>query len=253
VDNGSKGNDADIIEDKYRDFIKVIRNDRNYGFAEGNNTAIRWLQENSRADYYLLLNNDTVAAPDFLTALVETAESDSAIGIVGPKILYLDPRGGKNIIWSAGGRIRRWSPHIYQHIGLKEEDRSQFQTISEVDWVTGAAMMLKRGVVDKLSLLDSGYFFGKEDIEYCLRARRCGYKVAYAPESVIWHKVGASRKRMGYRSVLLSFSHHFRLIRRNFSAAVFLYQMLMLPVIVCQRAAACLSGYRADRDSTGAP
>jgi hypothetical protein len=244
VDNGSKGNDADILENKYRDYIRVIRNDENYGFAEGNNIAIRWLLENSKSDYYLLLNNDTVVAPDFLHELVRIAENDDGIGIVGPKIRYYDFNGKTNVIWSAGGKICRWSPQIYKDIGLKEEDLSQYQAVSEVAWVSGAALMLNCRIIDELSLFDSEYFFGHEDVDYCLRARRCGFKVVYVPNSIVWHKVGSSRKRIGYKPVLRPLLLYYRLIKHNFSLAIYIYQVCMLPVILCQRATAYLIKYR---------
>lgn len=243
VDNGSIGNDADVLEDRHGGYIRLIRNDKNYGFAEGNNIALRWLLDNSKSVYYLLLNNDTVVAPDFLNELVRVAESDDRIGIVGPKQYRYGFSGKTNVILSAGGRISPWNPHIYTLIGRQEEDASQYQTVTEVAWVSGSALMLKRRIIDGLSLLDSGYFFGKEDIEYCLRARRHGFKVVYVPDSKIWHKGGSSRKRIRYRILLLSPLLHLRLIKRNFSKAVLIYQIFMLPVILFQRAIACLIRY----------
>ena len=153
VDNGSKGNDAQMLQERFGDYIHLIQNDRNYGFAEGNNIGIRYALDNSAPDYLLLLNNDTVAAPDFLTELIKTAETDANIGIVGPKIYYYDLVGKDNVIWSAGGKISWWHLNVFYHIGLRDGDLPKYQSIASVDWLTGSAMMFKRQIIENLSLL----------------------------------------------------------------------------------------------------
>ena len=88
VDNGSKGNDAEILREKFKGYIHIIENDKNYGFPEGCNIGMRYALKNSAPDYILLLNNDTTVAPDFLAEMVKIAESDPLIGIAGPKIYF---------------------------------------------------------------------------------------------------------------------------------------------------------------------
>ena len=102
VDNGSEGNDAQMLQERFGDYIHIIRNDKNYGFAGGANIGMRYVLNNSAADYVLLLNNDTVVDPEFLTELVKVAEADPAIGITGGKIYYYDNPGQLQFVW---GRI----------------------------------------------------------------------------------------------------------------------------------------------------
>src|SRR4030042_2187559 len=102
VDNGSKGNDARVLREKFGDYIHLIENDRNYGYAKGVNIGIRYALANSASEYILLLNNDTVVAPDFLNQLVKLAESDSSVGIVGPKTYYY---GSSSRLESIGARL----------------------------------------------------------------------------------------------------------------------------------------------------
>ena len=90
VDNGSRGNDAEVLQEKFGDYISLIRNDKNYGYTGGNNIGIRHALNNSSPDYFLILNNDVAVAPDFLTEMVKVADNDAAIGIVGPKVYYYD-------------------------------------------------------------------------------------------------------------------------------------------------------------------
>ena len=239
VDNASSGDDVKVLKEKYGDCIRIIANDNNYGFAEGNNVGIRYGLNNSNPAYFLLLNNDTVVAPDFLDELIKVAESDSEIGIVGPKLYYYDFEGRKDVIWAAGGRIMRWRRWIYQGIGWNDDDLPKYQDVKEVDWISGAAMMLKRSVIDKIACLDSHYFFGDEDVDYCLKARRHGFKVVYVPAARVWHKVGISRIKLGNiknrtEPNFVNLYSYYRLIRKNFPLPVYLYHLLLLPVILLQ-------------------
>jgi len=245
VDNGSEGNDAQVLREKFGDYIHLIQNDRNYGFAEGNNIGMRYAI-NSGTQYMLLLNNDTVVDTDFLTELVKNAEVDAMIGIVGPKIYYYDFEGKDDIIWSAGGKIHWWRLQVYHHIGLNDNDLPKYQNTISVDWVTGAAMMIKSSTIEQLSFLNSRYFFGMEDVEYCIKARKRDYGVVYVPSARIWHKVSASAKR--YNPTLADPSPYYHLVRQNFSRPVYVYQLLLLPVRLFRWAVLYLIKYR-DREA----
>jgi hypothetical protein len=239
VDNGSEGQDVRVLRDKLGDYIHVIENDRNYGFAEGNNIGIRYAASRLKPEYFLLLNNDTVVAQDFLDELVKVAESEAEIGIVGPKIYYYDFGGRKDVIWFAGGKIAKWRRWIYHGIGWNDDDLPQYQDISNVDWVSGAAMMLKRSVIERISYLDSHYFFGDEDVDYCLRARRHGFKIVYAPTARVWHKVGMSRwqaeaAKNRLEPSFVNLYSYYRLIRKNFYFPVYVYHLGLLPPILFQ-------------------
>ena len=239
VDNASEGEDVQVLQDKFSDYIHIIENDKNYGFAEGNNVGMRSALNSYHPAYLLLLNNDTVVAPDFLNELVKVAETKVEIGIVGPKIYYYDFQGRKDVIWSAGGIILKWRRWIYQGVGWNDNDLPQYQDIATVDWVSGAAMMFKSSVIEELSSLDPHYFFGDEDVDYCLKARKHGFKVVYVPAAKVWHKVGISRtkaevsKYKGEPNFVNIYSYY-RLIRRNFSPLVYIYHLLLLPFILFQ-------------------
>lgn len=246
VDNGSEGDDVRILREKFGDYIHIVQNDKNYGFAEGNNIGMRYALTNLHPDYMLLLNNDTVVAPDFLGELVRAGESTPEIAILGPKIYYYDFRGRNNVIWCAGGKIWWWHPWVYQVIGMNADDLPQYQTITNVDWIPGTAMMLKSYVIEELSFLNSQYFFGHEDVEYCIRARKHGFKTLYVPGARIWHKVGMSRKK--YDPCFADISQYHQLIKENFSVLVYIYQFLLLPVLLFKWGISYLTKYR-DRET----
>ena len=239
VDNGSEGEDVRVLGEKFGYYIHIIENDRNYGFAEGNNIGMRYAINSYAPDYLLLLNNDTVVAPDFLDELVKVVDSDSKIGIASPKIYYYEFKSRNDVIWFAGGRIKWWRRWVYPHIGWRENDQRQYQKMAAVDWASGAAMLLKSSVVEKLSLLNSGYFFGNEDVEYCIKARKNGFKIVYVPTAKVWHKIGMTREKLGApkgkdEPDFVSLYPYYRFIRRNFSPLVYVYHVLLLPTTLFQ-------------------
>ncbi len=243
VDNSSEGNDAQVLKEKFGNYIHVIQNDKNYGFAGGVNIGIHYVLENTQPDHFLLLNNDAVVDPRFLDELVRIAETDERIGIVGPKIYYYNYQGKNNVIWFAGGKIQSWHPwRICHHIGKNDDDLLKYQSVANVDWITGAALMFKSCLIDKLGLLNSSYFLYKEDVEYCLKARRHGFKIVYVPSAKVWHKVGASTKK--YNPTLADPSPYYLLIRQNFSQIIYVYHLLALPLLLLHWAFIYLIKYR---------
>ena len=138
VDNGSEGNDVKILQARFGGYIHIIKNDNNYGFAKGNNIGMRYALQRE-AEYILLLNNDTTVAPDFLSELVNVAESDPKSGLLGPKVyFYYEP----DVIWFAGGRISLLSRTSNR--GYKQVDKGQFDRVDLVDFISGSCMLIKR-------------------------------------------------------------------------------------------------------------
>ena len=183
VDNGSKGNDVEVLRERFGDFIHIVENDKNYGFAEGNNIGMRYALERG-TDYILLLNNDTVVDPGFLAELVKFTQSDDRMGVVGPKIYFYDE---PDKISFAGGKLSLLKGSS-STIGINEIDAGQWDEVREVDYVDGACFLIKREVIEKVGMFDPRYFVYWEDNDLCFRARKAGYKMFYVPEAKIWHK-----------------------------------------------------------------
>lgn len=190
VDNGSTDNSVSAIKLAHPG-IEVLETHKNLGFAGGNNEGIGLALRNG-ADYVLLLNNDTVVDPKFLTRLVDAAESSPDIGIVGPKIYYFkEPKR----IWFAGGKINYWSGNT-SHIGELEDDEGQYDEARDTDFITGCTMLIKRKVIDSIGLLNDRLFLYYEDSDFCARAHRHGYRIIFVPSSVIWHKVSSTASKI---------------------------------------------------------
>lgn len=176
VDNASTDNSLQMSR-IYSNFIRVVRNPRNYGFARGCNEGIK----RSQGSIVVLLNVDTCVRPGWLEELVYAMVQDPTIGVAGSKLLFLN---GKTI-QHAGGMIA--ANCLSQHIGYGEPDNGQYQVPREVGYVTGASIAIRRELLDAVGLLDEGFTLYYDDLDLALSARRHGYKVVYIPSSVVLH------------------------------------------------------------------
>ena len=180
VDNASNDDSVEATRARYGDAVEILVTPENLGFAGGNNAGIEHALARG-ADYVLLLNNDTLVAPDLIDHLLAPFALDAATGVTDPMIYYAEPR---DQIWFAGGEI---SPArgIARHIGIRERDRGQYDAPRDVDYVTGCALMTSRVLIDRIGSLDPGYRAYFEDADFCTRARRAGYSLP-STSSVIW-------------------------------------------------------------------
>jgi GT2 family glycosyltransferase len=187
------GKEKEIIDWSSNKKMIFIKNEKNYGFAEGNNIGMRYALKAWNPDYVLLLNNDTVVDREFLRELVKVGEGDERIGIVGPMILsYYN----ENLILSAGLEIRRIT-HTTKMIGLgRKRDDTKYNIGKEVDYVSGCALLIKTEVIKSIGLMDYRYFVYVEEKDWCTRARLSGYSCVYVPQSRIWHKVSISANQI---------------------------------------------------------
>ena len=188
VDNASEDNSVEAIRRKHPS-VRILANARNLGFTGGNNVGIRLALENG-ADYVWLLNNDTIVDRNALSSLLEVAESDPAIGILGGKIYYYSER---NVLSFAGATID-WGNGRSPHIGRGESDRGQYDTVRDMDRVSGCSMLVRRHVCESVGMLDDDFFLYAEDVDWCVRARIAGYRCVYVPASMVFHKEAASVK-----------------------------------------------------------
>lgn len=187
VDNGSTDGSVGVMRQRFP-AVPIVDPDVNLGYTGGNNLGLHWALAQDVA-YVLLLNNDTEVAPDMLRHLVRAAEDDPSAGMLGPTIYYY---ARPNVVWSAGGSID-WQRGTTQMIGLGEPDGGQFgQRPRYVDFVTGCALLVRRETLTTCGFLDDRFFAYYEDAEWCMRARRHGFRVVHVPTAHVWHKVDPS-------------------------------------------------------------
>jgi len=169
----------------------IIKNEKNYGFAEGNNIAIRFILAARLHKYILILNNDTVVDKFLLENLVLQAESEKTIGFVCPKTYFYNYNSRTDVICFSGGRIDIWRGNSYP-IGFQEIDRGQHEKITNVDYVEGSCFLAKNEVFEKIGCFDKYFFTYWEETDLCLKARNAGYFLVYMPGARLWHKGAAS-------------------------------------------------------------
>ncbi len=184
VDNGST--DGTIAYLESLPWITLIRNDRNLGFVKGNNIGIG---ASDPASDLVLLNNDMIITqPDWLKQVRRLAESDPDIGIIGVRLL-----DGKGTFLHAG-TFMPLATFWGQHIGNNEKNINQFNQTREVESVVAACMYIRRELVEKIGMLDEAFFSYFEDTDFCLRARKAGFKVVCAGGPLLVHFENTSTK-----------------------------------------------------------
>ena len=188
VDNGSQTDEAGALEGEFGDFIRVIRNPKNVGFAGGANTGIRYALEHG-ADYVLLLNNDVTVDPVFLSALVSAAEGYPDVAAVCPKAYF---RERPDVIYSTGGSVNLWAG-IARQVGRGQQDRGQFERPAARDYADGLCLLAPASAFRTVGLLDEDYFAYWEETDWCFRARRRGLRCYYVPQAKVWHRAARSQ------------------------------------------------------------
>jgi GT2 family glycosyltransferase len=194
--NKSKGY-PDLSSDKK---LILINNDKNYGFAEGNNIGIRYSLKTLFPQYVLLLNNDTVVEKHFLTEMVKTGENDNEIAVIGSKTYYYNFNGRDDILWSVGGTVDLSRYPGYHDIVINDKQLPIKTSKIDVDWISGAVMLIKTEMLPS-KLLNSEFFFGCEDVDLCIEMKNKGFKMVTNLKAIVWHKAGASKSKVKFRGI----------------------------------------------------
>jgi GT2 family glycosyltransferase len=193
VDNGST-EDPSIIRQKYPE-VNLIISPHNLGFAGGNNLGIKA----AVGDYLFFVNNDTELTPHIIEMLLERFEKDSDIGMVSPKIKFYDHR---EIIQYAG--YSEVNPYTARNhtIGKYEKDEGQYDLARVTPYGHGAAMMVRRDVINKVGYMPENFFLYYEELDWCEQIKNAGYKIYYEPRGVVYHKESTS---IGNESILKTY------------------------------------------------
>ena len=227
VDNASTNDEASIIQEKYPQVI-VIRSDKNLGFAGGNNLGIK----EAKGKYIFLINNDTLFKDFNVQVLINRLESSPKIGVVCPKIRF---SWDNHPIQYTGYTPLSKITIRNQAIGSGEEDWGQYDTPHPTPYAHGAAMMLKREVIDKVGLMPECYFLYYEEIDWSMMITSAGYEIWYEPVCTIYHK---ESQATGQNSPLRTFyitRNRLLLVKRNWKGSTKYLSYLYLICIVATR------------------
>jgi GT2 family glycosyltransferase len=209
VDNGSTDDSVARIRAAWP-AVELLELGGNLGYAEGNNVGIRHALDH-RAEYVFVLNNDTLVSSDVMTRLVEVMETDSRIGMAGPKVYCTDPA---DRIFAEGSLVL-WNRGLIKHRGMLQGDTPGRTAVESVDFLVGCGMLVRRALIEEVGLLDPQYYLNYEDVEWSVRARRSGFRVLYVPKAVIWHKVSATLGRASAANTYYMTRNALRFFWRN--------------------------------------
>ena len=191
IDNQSTDCTVEMVEKEYPS-VRLLVNPANLDFAAGINLGVQFSLARG-ADFVFIVNNDVLVEPSLLTHLVAAMEAD--VGAASPLIYYSD---APQRIWSAG-----FSKHpllLEMRGGARGRiDPGLWQTPVEVDYLLGCAMLLNSAMLREVGLFDERYFFYYEDLDFCLRVRRYGYRLVTVPQARMWHK-GAGSAGSAFRA-----------------------------------------------------
>jgi len=210
VDNGSTDQTVSMVRSQFPE-VHIIQNNRNLGYAAGNNVGLKYAL-NKEADYVFLLNNDTVLTPHALSALVTDLKNNQDAAAAAPKSLYYD---GSDRIYFAGGIISNDGMTI--HVGIGRKDGPEFGNSKDTEWLTGCAILFRSNALREVGLFEPRFFLMFEDTDWCLRARRLGFRLRLVAESRIYHKVSRSFGKVWSPSYLYYYTRNsFLWIERSF-------------------------------------
>lgn len=197
VDNHSEDGSADTIDQwlKERDvdgMVRLLRSASNLGFSAGNNQGIRA----QCARFYLLLNSDTLVRPGAITTLLDTAERFPEAGLFCPRLEWPDGKGQESCFrfhTPYSELISASKTEIFERILPSYVIAMPVQeTIAHPQWTSFACVLIRNEVIEQVGLLDDGYFMYFEDVEYCYRSRKAGWRIVHNPVARIVHLRGGS-------------------------------------------------------------
>ena len=211
-DNASSDNSVSFIKENYPQ-IRVICNEKNYGFAGGYNKVLEQLE----SDYFILLNSDVEVHPDWINPVIQLMESDKQIAAAQPKILSYKHKERFEYAGAAGGYLDIFGypfcrGRIFDYVEL---DNGQYNDVKEIFWASGAALFVKRDRWIQVEGLDEDFFAHMEEIDLCWRLKNIGFKIMYCPDSVVYHVGGGSLDAGNPFKTYLNFRNNLILIQKN--------------------------------------
>lgn len=228
VDNNSKDGSVEYVKNNFLK-TKIVENKENLGFAKANNIGY----EESAGDYVLFLNNDTKVTKNFLSELVKVLESDKKIAGAQSKILLMDDPTKLDSV----GAFLTNTGFLY-HYGIAKKDSPKYYKQIDIYSAKGACMIFKREVLEKIKvdgeIFDSRYFAYFEETDMCHRVWLAGYKIVFAPKSVIYHKMGGTSAKLDNSFVQYhSFKNRINSYIKNLDASTLL-KILPSHLLICE-------------------
>lgn len=212
ADNGSTDGSVSFLQKQFPQ-IKLMRFNKNYGFAKGYNKALGQVQ----ADYYAIINSDIEVQPGWLSPIINLLEQDKLNAACQPKLLSYRNKNVFEYAGGAGGWLDNFGyPFARGRVfDVCEEDKGQYDTTERIFWVTGAAMVIRRNVFHEMKGFDEYFFAHQEEIDLCWRMQLAGNKLYCCPSSVVYHVGGGTLPRGNSLKTFLNFRNNQIMLYKN--------------------------------------
>lgn len=214
ADNGSTDNSIAMLKEKFPS-VRLIQLDKNYGFAEGYNQAIKQIDN----EYTVLLNSDVEVTPGWLEAPLSALEADPTIAAAQPKIRAQRHKDYFEYAGAAGGYMDIYGYPFCRGrvLHVVEKDNGQYDTTADLLWATGACLFIRTAIYKEVDGLDADFFAHQEEIDMCWRLRSRGYRLVCTPSSVVYHVGGATLQVESPRKTFLNFRNNLLMLYKNLS------------------------------------
>lgn len=213
ADNGSGDDSVEWVARSFPE-VKIIKLDKNYGFAEGYNRAIDMVDY----EYVTLLNSDVEVTPGWWKPILRFMESNPDVGAVQPKILSYKDKSRFEYAGAAGGYLDNLGyPYCRGRLfDSVAEDKGQYDgEPADVTWASGACLTVRTRLYKELGGLDARFFAHMEEIDLCCRMLGAGYRVCAISDSAVYHVGGASLKQGNPKKTYLNFRNNLLLLHKN--------------------------------------
>ena len=212
ADNASTDDSVGVLTSLFPT-VRLIRLERNWGFADGYNKAL----EQVDAEYSILLNSDVEVTEGWIAPMIAALDADSNVVACQPKILDYKRKTHFEYAGAAGGFIDRYGyPYCRGRIfDTLEEDNGQYDTVCEISWATGAALMVRTAEYRAAGGLDGRFFAHMEEIDLCWRLRARGRRILCVPQSAVYHVGGATLSKSNPKKTYLNFRNNLLMLYKN--------------------------------------
>ena len=212
VDNGSADGSVEAVAHQYP-VVQLMANGRNEGFAKANNAAIRRMQ----GRYAVLLNSDTLLKPGAIDGLFAFMETHPDVGMCGPQLLYGDgsKQTSTGVFPDILSELTSKSLARLFSSARRNASRPSFGGPAPVDFIIGACMFVRKSAIDDAGMLDDEYFFFYEEIDWCFRMNKKGWRVYHVPGIEIYHFGGQSTKNVNLNARVESWRSRYLFFRKS--------------------------------------
>jgi len=231
IDNASEDGTVAAIKEKYP-HVTVLENATNLGYAGGNNRGLNYALDHG-AEYVLIVNGDTILPPNVIKELVRVAGSSDDIAAVGAKNLKMDD---PSTLWGAYISVS-YNRLLVNVVGQDKKDGPKYFVVKDVPGVIGCGMLVSSKAVRDVGFMDESLFLYHEDMDWCQRALRKGYRVVYAGTAYILHRGSSSISTIQKKSLPIYYflARNTVIFARRYGNPIQFWRVIILTVLYAVR------------------